>query len=265
MQERSVLEIVKSTKSSLTIPEARGTVRLFNAFFKQKKGYPRFVESGKWKMYKKIIFTEYNRIINGSYMSEVAKIRKYSSPVAFLRHKCKNVHKLKLHGLTPQEVEYYKEIGGVTDVDELFRRNRDKIDGKIKFILKQWKTADDSLEEKVQNVIHHKRKEVFQPMDVDLCRALLLEKPTCGSVEHAHPAARSFFEWLVRNSKQIFSDLSDKNKLLKQLCKVKNVNEEWQLFIFHWKLWMIFLEQNVDAVWTEACIYLYSKALECQS
>ena len=137
-------------------------------------------------------------------------------------------------------------------MDELFRRNRDKFEGRLQMKLNQSKekTEMEQIETKV------KRRQAVVPLDEDLCRSLTLEKPAWPFVQHPRPEGRSFLDWMDEHSKLIFSKLTEKALFLEQLCSLKSDEHEWNLFVFKWKLWMIFLDQNVEAVWTEICIHL---------
>ena len=70
----------------------------------------------------------------------------------------------------------------------------------------------------------------------------------------------SFTKWLSANLKYICSWLSSEH------CKVELFHlhlsilqadeKEWSMFQAKWRLWMIFLNQNVDEIWFQVYIYL---------
>lgn len=257
MHTRLIQTIIENTRASLSIADARGTVRLFNSFFKTKKGYPQFVNHKNWREYKHQIYKDYHRCIRYTYPMELRLIRKYCSPVAFLRHKCKNIHKMTLHNLTQEELEYYAEIGGVSDVAELFKKNKDKIDGKLKSLLTKIEQKQDYPRDLFQmtEMKLFKQRDTYAPMDPTLCRALTLEKPICAFVEHPTPSFTSFLDWLQTNFHLLSTSTTDKLTLIEELNRLMLDDEEWKAFIFKWKLWMIFLEHKNQDIWTELCIH----------
>ena len=263
MQAKLIEAITASTSSSLSIADARGIVRLFDSFFKIKKGYPRFVSKVAWKQYKHQMYREYNRWITGCYLSELTIIRKYSTPIAFLRHKCKNVHKLTVPSMTDSEISYYKEIGGIANVNELFRRNKAKVEDRFKSILNMLPQieANEATDDIFDHAAVDKARRVFKrhtfpPMDASICRALSLEEPICAFNQHPHPATRSFVNWLEQNWQQICSKLADQTSFTEQLYKLQTDEQDWQTFIYKWKMWMIFLDQQCEAVLFEICLHL---------
>ena len=250
MHSKLIQSLTACSKTSLSIPKARGIVRLFNSHFKKRKGYPMFVQNKKWKKYKTQVFKDYHRFVGWSYQSEIIVIRKYSTPIAFLRHKCKNVNKLKTSGLSSEEFDYYLELGGRKDVNELFRNSHGKIEDKIREFLRE----DPKLEAQKPKII--KKKRVFAPMDEDFCHALLLEKQTCAFNEHPHPSFLTFLDWLEENASQTFPTLLDQDDFIDKLFTLQSDEQDWKSFTCKWKLWMIFLDQKVSDVWFEVCLHL---------
>ena len=79
-------------------------------------------KQAKWMSYKKKMLEQYGRKIKGKFESEQAYIKRYSNPLEFLKYKLGRSRNLNLNDLKPSALEYYKEIGGLDDVDELIKR-----------------------------------------------------------------------------------------------------------------------------------------------
>ena len=111
------------TQQHLSHAQARGIIPLFNFYFKQKnsngrtKRLSREEKQKKFKQYKSKVYLQYNRLVKGSFNSESALIKRYSDPICFLKYKLKRVRNLLVDDLSPQDQDYYKEIGGLTDVE----------------------------------------------------------------------------------------------------------------------------------------------------
>ena len=108
----------------LSLAQMRGVIQIFNHYFpkKPKKRLNRNEKQERWKSYKQRIYREYGRVINGQFASEKALIKRYSDPLTFLKYKLKRATNLKISDLSPLDQDYYREIGGIPDVNELIRK-----------------------------------------------------------------------------------------------------------------------------------------------
>ena len=132
------IELVANAQTSnrLSHPVARGVVKLFNYYFRQKdsrgrvKRLPADEKDRRWKIYKRKIYTDYRRVVKGTYNSEKALVKRYSDPLNFLKYKLKRHIDLRVSDLSLADQEYYRELGGIDDINEMIRRqgNIDSID-----------------------------------------------------------------------------------------------------------------------------------------
>ena len=112
----------------LTLAQMRGVIPLFNHYFKQvdqfgnKKKISRDEKQARWISYKNKIWRDYKRAIKGTFASEQALIRRYSEPLTFLKYKLKRASNLKVSDLSVEDQQYYKEIGGLDDINALIAR-----------------------------------------------------------------------------------------------------------------------------------------------
>ena len=108
----------------LSLAQMRGVIQIFNHYFpkKPKKRLNRNEKQERWKSYKQRIYREYGRVINGQFASEKALVKRYSDPLTFLKYKLKRATNLKITDLSPLDQDYYREIGGIPDVNELIRK-----------------------------------------------------------------------------------------------------------------------------------------------
>ena len=108
----------------LSLAQMRGVIQIFNHYFpkNQKKRLSKIEKQNRWKSYKQRIYREYGRVINGQFASEKALIKRYSDPLTFLKYKLKRATNLKISDLSPLDQDYYREIGGLADVNELIRK-----------------------------------------------------------------------------------------------------------------------------------------------
>lgn len=128
------------TQQHLSFAQARGIIQLFNYYFREKdsngrtKRLPRTEKDRRWKLYKAKVYQDYNRLVRGNFNSEAALVKRYSDPMAFLKYKLKRNKNLKVSDLSSQDQEYYHELGGVDDIEEMFRRqaNIDSISRAVK-------------------------------------------------------------------------------------------------------------------------------------
>ena len=143
-QELQILSSVR-TQQHLSHAQARGIVQLFNFYFREKdsngrtKRLSKDEKNRRWKIYKVRVYKDYNRVIKSEFNSEAALVKRYSDPLSFLKYKLKRYRNLKVSDLTPADQQYYKEIGGIDDVEELRRRqaNIDSIDKGVERLVKR--------------------------------------------------------------------------------------------------------------------------------
>ena len=126
-QEFHILSKAKTTQH-LTHAQARGIVKLFQYYFKERDSTGRIKRLSKqekarrWKIYKTKVYSQYNRLIKSEFSSEAALVKRYSDPMSFLKYKLKRYRNLNVSDLKPEDQEYYHEIGGVDDIEEMRRR-----------------------------------------------------------------------------------------------------------------------------------------------
>ena len=113
----------KSTKH-LTFAQARGVIQIFNHYFPKNTGkrMNRDEKKKRWNSYKAKILNEYGRAITGKFSSEKALVKRYSDPLSFLKYRLKRANNLRVSDLTVSDQQYYKEIGGLDDVNELIKK-----------------------------------------------------------------------------------------------------------------------------------------------
>ena len=110
------------TQQHLSHAQARGIIPLFNYYFREKdskgrtKRLSKTEKEKRWKAYKKKVYVGYNRLVKGAFASEAALIKRYSDPISFLKYRLKRVRNLEVSDLSENDQEYYKEIGGLSDV-----------------------------------------------------------------------------------------------------------------------------------------------------
>jgi len=126
-QEMQILNKAK-TSQHLTHAQARGIIKLFHYYFKQRDSTGRIKrlskqeKARKWKLYKTKVYQQYNRLIKSEFSSEAALVKRYSDPMTFLKYKLKRHRNLKVSDLSLADQDYYHELGGVDDIDEMRRR-----------------------------------------------------------------------------------------------------------------------------------------------
>ena len=126
-QEMEILSKARTTQH-LTHAQARGIVKLFTYYFKERDSRGRIKRLSKqekarrWKLYKIKVYQQYNRLIKSEFTSEAALVKRYSDPMSFLKYKLKRYRNLKVSDLTREDQDYYKEIGGLEDLEEMKRR-----------------------------------------------------------------------------------------------------------------------------------------------
>ena len=120
-----------STNKHLTVAQMRGVVPLFNHYFKvyddfgNRKNLNKQEKQQRWMSYKSKMWTQYRRVVKGSFTSEQTKIQRWSNPLSFLKYKLRRTTNLKVSELSQQNREYYKEIGELDDVALLIERQND--------------------------------------------------------------------------------------------------------------------------------------------
>ena len=126
-QEMQILTRARTTQH-LTHAQARGIIKLFQYYFKERDSTGRIKRLSKqekarrWKIYKTKVYSQYNRLIRSEFSSEAALVKRYSDPMSFLKYKLKRYRNLNVSDLKPEDQEYYHEIGGVDDIEEMRRR-----------------------------------------------------------------------------------------------------------------------------------------------
>ena len=126
-QEIQILSKKKTTQH-LTHAQARGIVKLFNYYFKQRDSSGRIKRLSKsekarrWRLYKIKVYHQYHRLIKSEFPSEAALVKRYSDPLSFLKYRLKRYRNLKVSDLSREDQEYYKEIGGLEDVEAMRQR-----------------------------------------------------------------------------------------------------------------------------------------------
>ena len=113
----------KSTKH-LSFAQARGVIQIFNHYFPKNTGkrMSRDEKKKRWNSYKAKILNEYGRAITGKFSSEKALVKRYSDPLSFLKYRLKRANNLRVSDLSVSDQQYYKEIGGLDDVNELIKK-----------------------------------------------------------------------------------------------------------------------------------------------
>ena len=126
-QDMGILSRARTTQH-LTHAQARGIVKLFTYYFKERDSRGRIKRLSKqektrrWKVYKVKVYQQYNRLIKSEFSSEAALVKRYSDPLTFLKYKLKRYRNLKVSDLSRDDQEYYKEIGGLEDLEEMKRK-----------------------------------------------------------------------------------------------------------------------------------------------
>ena len=93
-QEMEILSRARTTQH-LTHAQARGIVKLFTYYFKERDSRGRVKRLSKqekarrWKLYKIKVYQQYNRLIKSEFSSEAALVKRYSDPMSFLKYKLK--------------------------------------------------------------------------------------------------------------------------------------------------------------------------------
>ena len=133
------IQIIRGTgrrSRHLSYGQIRGVIQLFRSYFDtpiingRKRRMDPQEKKARWASYKKKMIEQYGRVIKGKFESEQAYIKRYSNPLEFLKYKLGRPRNLKLSDLKPSAMEYYKEIGGLDDVQELINQqaNIDSVD-----------------------------------------------------------------------------------------------------------------------------------------
>ena len=101
----------------------RGVIQIFNHYFPKNPGkrMSRDEKQRRWTSYKNEIYREYGRVIFGKFSSEQALVKRYSQPLSFLKYKFKRSRNLNLNDLSEADKQYYFEIRGLEDIDQLIK------------------------------------------------------------------------------------------------------------------------------------------------
>ena len=113
----------RARRQQLTLAQMRGVIQIFNHYFPKntRRRMSKDEQNRKWSSYKNRIYQEYGRVITGKLSSEKALVKRYSQPLEFLKYKLKRAINLKVEDLSEANREYYYEIGGLEDVNELIK------------------------------------------------------------------------------------------------------------------------------------------------
>ncbi len=117
---------ISSTKH-MTFEQIKGIIKVFKSYFElkdrngEKRRLTKQLRESQWQKYKTQILFEYGRVIKGKLESEKAYIKRHTDPLAFIKYRLRRSKNLNYTGLSPEAQEYYFEIGGTTDVTELYK------------------------------------------------------------------------------------------------------------------------------------------------
>ena len=108
----------------LGLAQMRGVIQIHNHYFPKGTGkrMNKDEKNRKWISYKNRIYQEYGRIITGKYASEKALVKRYSQPLSFLKYKLKRATNLNVSELSQADKDYFHEIGGIDDINELIKK-----------------------------------------------------------------------------------------------------------------------------------------------
>ena len=122
-QQQLFVTTTKVKNQHLSLAQMRGVIQIFNHYFPRKPGkrMNREEKNRRWNSYKSRIYQEYKRIITGKYASEKALVKRYSEPLAFLKYKLKRATNLNIKDLSQADQDYFYEIGGVDDINQLVK------------------------------------------------------------------------------------------------------------------------------------------------
>ena len=122
-QQQVFVTTTKVKNQHLSLAQMRGVIQIFNHYFPKKPGkrMNREEKNRRWTSYKSRIYQEYKRIITGKYASEKALVKRYSEPLAFLKYKLKRATNLNINDLSQADKEYFYEIGGLDDINQLVK------------------------------------------------------------------------------------------------------------------------------------------------
>lgn len=231
-KEIQILSRVK-TNQHISHAQARGIIPLFNHYFREKDSNGRTKRLNKaekerrWKIYKVKVYKDYNRLIKGTQASEAALIKRYSDPLSFLKYKTKNYINLKVSDLSKADQEYYREIGGLDDIEELRRRqaNIDSIDKGAERVFKKRRLnppdeASEDVDLASNNANNHNRNPPSQmSIAVPISQNLPPEMPSLSQPEP--PKMDAALEAIFENYNQF-----EREKMEKQRDAAKILTEE---------------------------------------
>ena len=80
---------------------------------------PAAEREAKWITYKHRMVNEFDRAIKGQFSGEKKFIQRHTDPMAYLKYKLGRNHSLDPKELDKEQMQYYQEIGGKDDVQEL--------------------------------------------------------------------------------------------------------------------------------------------------
>ena len=145
----------------LNLAQMRGVIQIFNHYFPKNTGKRMSKDEKKlrWNNYKTRIYNEYKRIITGKFASEKCLVKRYSEPLSFIKYKLKRANNLKVSDLSQSDQDYYYEIGGLEDVNELIKLtyNIDSID-KLSNNLNRKRNNNSNISSSSSGIMQRKRR-----------------------------------------------------------------------------------------------------------
>ena len=126
-QEQIFVTNTRVKNQHLTLAQMRGVIKLFNYYFPKTPGkrMTKDEKNRRWTSYKNKIYQDYKRIITGKFSSEKALIKRYSDPLSFIKYKLKRSTNLNVDDLSEADKQYYFEIGGLEDINQLIKNTYD--------------------------------------------------------------------------------------------------------------------------------------------
>ena len=123
-QQQVFVTTTRVKNQHLSLAQMRGVVQIFNHYFPKTPGkrMNKDEKRRRWISYKSKIYQEYKRIITGKFASEKALVKRYSEPLAFLKYKLKRATNLNVSDLSQVDQDYFHEIGGIDDINELIKQ-----------------------------------------------------------------------------------------------------------------------------------------------
>lgn len=161
-QQQLFVTTTRVKNQHLSLAQMRGVIQIFNHYFPKTPGkrMNREEKNRRWVSYKNRIYREYKRIITGKFSSEKALVKRYSEPLSFLKYKLKRNTNLRVSDLSKADQDYFHEIGGVDDINQLIKTTYnidsvEKISSNFQHIPgshKRRRLNDDSNHNRIENL-----------------------------------------------------------------------------------------------------------------